>query len=390
MKVLVLHNRYNYRGGEDAVFEAECALLREGGEEVETLEFDNRGFEGPVGKLLGACLSLFNPVSFLRTRRALKRFRPDVLHVHNLFSTATPSVIWAARSLQVPVVMTLHNFRLLCPSATLLHEGRIFEASLGAFFPWEAVRRRVYRGSLAQTFLLAAVLFFHRVLGTWRQVGRFVALSEFGRTKFLEGGLGVAPGRIVVKPNFVPDRGVSFAKGEEFLFVGRLSPEKGMPVLLQAFAGTAHRLAIVGEGPLAPEVEAAVRGNPNLRLLGALPGAQVLDLMRSAKALVFPSVWYEGMPMVILESFSAGTPVIASRLGTMAELVRDGEDGLHFPPGDPAALRAALDRLAADRPLHDRICQGARAAWQARHAPGTNLEALRAVYGALREVRCAS
>lgn len=380
MRILVLHNRYNLRGGEDAVFEAECSLLREGGEDVRTLEFDNRGFKGPLGTLLGACLSLFNPFSYLRVRKAVQDFRPDVLHIHNLFSTATPSVIWAARALQIPVVMTLHNFRLLCPSATLFHEGKIFEASLGGGFPWEAVRRRVYRGSAAQTFLLGLGIWLHRRLGTWRRVDRFVALSGFAKGTFLRGGLDVLPERIAVKANFVPDRGLGREKGEEFLYVGRLSPEKGLPVLLEAFAGTKHRLAIVGEGPLEAEVEAAASKNPNLRVLGARPPEEVFALMRQAKALILPSLWYEGMPMVILESFSVGTPVVASRLGTMEELVREGGNGLHFEPGDAASLRAALDRLDGDRELHDRICQGARAAWEAGHAPAAALEALRDLY----------
>lgn len=380
MKVFVLHNRYRQQGGEDSVFEAECTLLRMAGLNVRTLEFCNDDFFHGWKKILGGLLSLFNPVSFLRVIREIRRNRPDILHIHNLFSTATPAVIWAAWLCRVPVVMTLHNFRLLCPSATLLHDGKIYEKSLRSFFPWDAVKKRVYRDSLAQTLALALTTTLHRCLGTWNRVSRFIVLSEFSRTKFLESRLGVPADHYVVKPNFVPDRGYSLEKGAEFLFVGRLSPEKGLPVLLQAFEGTLHRLAIVGDGPLRSEVEAAVARSLNLRYLGPQGSEEVLGLMRNARALIFPSIWYEGMPMVILESFSSATPVIGSRLGTMAEIIENGVNGLHFEAGNPLSLRTALDRLANEPDLHARLCQGARDTWKAKYTPEVNLGRLIDIY----------
>lgn len=380
MNILLLHNRYNQRGGEDSVFEAECTLLRESGHNIRTLEFCNGGFSHGWRKLLGGVLSLFNPVSFLRVVREIRRDRPDVLHIHNLFSTATPAVIWAAIFCHVPVVMTLHNFRLLCPSATLLHDGKIYEKSLHVFFPWDAVKKRVYRGSLAQTFALALTTTVHRCLGTWNRVARFIVLSDFSRSKFLESHLGVPANHYVVKPNFVPDRGYSLEKGKEFLFVGRLSPEKGLPVLLQAFEGTPYLLAIVGDGPLRSEVDAAVACCSNLRYLGPQGSAEVLQLMRNARALIFPSICYETFGMVAIEAFSTATPVIGSRLGTMAELIVDGENGLHFEAGNPLSLRAALDRLANEPDFHARLCHGARDTWKAKYTTEVNLGRLIDIY----------
>lgn len=380
MKIILLHNRYNHRGGEDSVFEAEADLLEQAGHVVCRLIFTNDAFSHGWKKLLGGMLSLFNPSSYLRVRREIRRERPNVLHIHNLFSTATPAVIWAAWMQRVPVVMTLHNFRLLCPSATLLYHGQVYEQSLQAFFPWDAVKKRVYRDSLAQTLALALTTTLHRLIGTWNRVGRFLVLSDFSRSKFLESRLGVLPDRYAVKPNFVPDRGFSLDKGEEFLFVGRLSPEKGLPVLLEAFAGTSLRLTIVGDGPLRPEVEAAAEASPNIRYLGPKGSGEVLELMRRAKALIFCSVWYETFGMVAIEAFSTATPVLASHLGTMAELIVDGVNGLHFEAGNGLALRKAVERLTAEPALHTRLCQGARDTWMAKYTPEANLKMLESLY----------
>ena len=380
MKILILHNRYNHRGGEDSVFEAEADLLEQAGHAVRRLVFTNDAFSHGCKKLLGGMLSLFNPSSYLRVRREIRQERPDVLHIHNLFSTATPAVIWAAWMQRVPVVMTLHNFRLLCPSATLLYQGQVYEQSLQAFFPWDAVKKRVYRDSLAQTLALALTTTLHRLVGTWNRVGRFLVLSDFSRSKFLESRLGVSPDRYVVKPNFVSDRGFSLEKGDEFLFVGRLSPEKGLPVLLEAFAGTSFRLVIVGDGPLRAAVEAAVEGSPNIRYLGPKGSGDVLELMRRAKALIFCSVWYETFGMVAIEAFSVATPVLASRLGTMAELIVEGVNGLHFEVGNAMELRHAVERLTADQGLHASLCQGARDTWGKFYTPEVNRRLLEDVY----------
>lgn len=385
MKILVLHNRYHLRGGEDAVFEAECRLLTAHGHEVCVLEFSNAGFSGAWGKVAGGLLSIFNPASLLRTRRALREFRPDLMHIHNVFSTATPAVVWAAWWCKTPVVMTLHNFRLLCPSATLLHEGRIYERSLSAFFPWDAVRRRVYRGSLLQTLALALSITLHRVIGTWNRVSVFLVLSEFSRSKFLASRLGSPADRYVIKPNFTAGMDESTGKPPKrprdgFLFVGRLSPEKGLAVLLQAFDGSPHRLVIVGEGPLQAQVEAAVARHPHWTFLGAQPPSAVQRLMGEAQALVFPSICYETFGMVAIEAFAAATPVIASRLGGLAEIVQDGVNGLHVEPGNAVALRTALDRLAGDETLRTTLGDHAHETWTRLYTPAANHDRLLAAY----------
>ncbi|MEK7391932.1 MAG: glycosyltransferase [Fibrobacterota bacterium] len=381
MKVLVLHNRYNLRGGEESVFEAECGLLERNGVEVRRLEFTNAGFASGWRRILAPLVSVFNPVSYMKVKRAIREFRPDVVHVHNLFSNATPAVIWAAASERVPVVMTLHNFRLLCPSATLLHEGEIFESSLRAFFPWRAVAKGVYRGSRAQTFALAANLVFHRLVGTWGRVDRFIVLSRFAQEKFATSRLGFLQSRFAVKPNFVADGALPDSPSRErFLFVGRLSPEKGLHVLLEAIKGTSIPLDIVGDGPLRPQVESAAATNPHLRYLGPRPREEVDAAMRSAKALLFPSIWYEGMPMVILESFCVGTPVIASRLGTMGELIKEGVNGRLFEAGVPSSLRSVVEGVLGNDEDWRRMSSGARRSWEEQYAPDRNFLLLREIY----------
>lgn len=389
MKVLVVHNRYNLRGGEESVFEAEVRLLEEGGIRTRTLEFTNAGFASGWRRIAAPFLSFFNPASFFHARRAIDDFRPDLVHVHNIFSVATAAVIYAAKSKGVPVVMTLHNFRLLCPSATLLHDGRIFEDSLRSWFPWSAVRSSVYRNSFVQTLALALNITVHRMIGTWRRVDRFIVLSRFAKSVFLRGRLGIPESRLAVKPNFTSDRGCSSEKTGDYLFVGRLSPEKGLPVVLEAFRNTSHGLTIVGDGPLREDVEQAARES-NIRYLGPLPPDQVLQTMKSAKALVFPSIWYEGMPMVILESFSVGTPVVASNLGTMAEIIVPGANGEHFEPGDPMALRKVIEKLESSPRTATALGEGARESWRNLYAPQGNFQRLTEIYREVLEQRSAT
>jgi glycosyltransferase involved in cell wall biosynthesis len=382
MKILILHNRYHQRGGEDAVFEAEYQLLQAHGHEVKVLEFHNYGFASTWGKIIGGVSSIFNLAALWRTRRMLKAFRPDLLHIHNLFSTATPSVIWAARWCGIPVVMTLHNFRLLCPSGTLLHEGLPYDKSLRSFFPWDAVRRRVYRGSMLQTLGLAVSITAHHLVGTWRQVAVFLVPSEFTREKFLSSRLDLPAGRYLILPNFTvgPDETVPLRR-RDFLFVGRLSPEKGLPVLLAAFEGSNHRLVIVGDGPLRAQVDAAAARHPHWQVLGAQPATTVRRLMGESLALVLPSICYETFGMVAIEAFSVATPVIASRLGALADIVQHEINGLHVEAGNAVALRAALDRLAGDECLSKKLGQQARQTWADAYGPARHHDLLLAAYG---------
>lgn len=335
MRVLIAHNAYQQRGGEDSVVADEAALLRAHGHEVELLSAHNDDIAG-LGRVELLRRTLWSRPAAGEMRARCAAFRPDVVHVHNSFPLLSPAIHWAAAEAGVPVVQTLHNFRLLCPQAMLLREGRVCEDCVGRL-PWRGAVHGCYRGSVAQSAVLAGMLTLHRGLGTWqRRVNRFIALNDFCRAKFIEGGLPAE--RIAVKPNFVDLPAPAEGPREGLLFVGRLSPEKGLDVLAAAAREARLPVTVVGSGPM----QQALAAEPMLDLQGALPMEQVLARMRSAAALVMPSVWYENFPRTLVEAWACGLPVIASRLGAMAELIEDGVTGLLFEAGNAVALAQKL------------------------------------------------
>lgn len=385
LRILLLHNYYQQPGGEDAVFRAERDLLRAYGHPVETLEFHNQQIStGAWGQLQAGLLGFYNPASARRLQAAIAAFRPDIIHIHNLFPVASPAVLWAARQAGVPVVMTLHNYRLICPGALLYTGGQLYEKSVHRLFPWDAVRRRLYRNSALQTAVVAAITGVHKLLGTWRtSVARYLVLNEFARRRFLDSSLGLQPGQLVYKPNFIADPGQPPANGQRaghLLFVGRLSPEKGLQTLLSAAAAHGLPLVVVGDGPLRAEVEACAATAPCVQYHGPADAAGVAAAMRHCRALVMPSECVEGMPMVVLEAFAAGTPVLASRRGGPGEMIKPGVNGLLFEPGDTEGLVRAAHALLADHVLAARLGAAGRASYETLYTPATNYALLLALY----------
>jgi glycosyltransferase involved in cell wall biosynthesis len=376
---LSLHTFYQQAGGEDAVFRGEVVLLQERGHEVLELTFDNRDLENlPPWRQAG--LTLWNQEAYRRVREAIREHRPDLLHVHNTFPLASPAVIHAAKAERVPVVMTLHNYRLLCVNALFFRRGRVCEDCLGGL-PWHGVFHGCYRDSRPASAVVAAMLTLHRALGTWNMVDRFIALTEFARQKFIEGGF--PPEKISVKPNFVhPDPGPGEGRGGYALFVGRLSPEKGLGTLLMAWErlGGKAPLKIVGDGPLAPEVQEAQKRIPGVEWLGRKAPEEVYALMGEASFLVFPSEWYEGFPKVLAEAFAKGLPVLASALGSQGSIVDHGRTGLHFRPGDPEDLAAKVEWLLAHPNELARMRKEARAEYEAKYTAEQNYAQLIAIY----------
>lgn len=372
------HNAYQQRGGEDSVVDDEVALLRARGAEVSLFQLHNDDI-ATLGRVELVGRTLWSRPAAQAMADRCASFRPDVVHVHNSFPLMSPAIHWAAQAAGVPVVQTLHNFRLLCPQAMLLREGRVCEDCVGRL-PWRGAVRGCYRGSRAQSAVLAGMLTLHRGLGTWqRRVNRFVALNDFCRAKFIEGGLPAA--RVVVKPNFVDLPAPDAGPREGMLFVGRLSPEKGLDVLAGAAREAGVTVTVVGSGPMQP----ALAEVPGLRLLGALPMPQVLAQMRGAAALVMPSVWYENFPRTLVEAWASGLPVIASRLGAMAALIEEGVTGLLFEAGNPASLAEQL-RWAQQHPqaLAD-MGRRARAHYEAHYTADRNHAQLMGIYAAAIE-----
>jgi glycosyltransferase involved in cell wall biosynthesis len=377
-RILIVHNAYQQSGGEDRVVADEAALLARRGHEVLEMRRDNHEV-ALTGRLRLAAETLWSRRTSREARELLRRFRPDVVHVHNTLPLVSPSLYWACAEAGVPVVQTLHNFRLACPQAMFLRDGAVCERCVGRL-PWPAVRHGCYRDSHAQTAVVAGMLALHRGLGTYREkVARYIALNEFCRAKFIEAGL--PADRIMVKPNFaeIAPAGQQDGARHGFLFVGRLSPEKGIAALAQAWDGrTGASLRVAGTGPAGGEIAS----RPGVAMLGALSQDSVQREMRAALALVMPSIWYENFPRTLVEAFGVGLPVIASRLGALAELVEDGVTGLLFAPGDPDALAERL-RWAADNPQRMAwMGANARGRFEALYTPETNYARLIEIYEA--------
>lgn len=373
VRVLILHSRYRSGAlsGENRVVEEEAALLREAGHVVTT-------FTPTVS--LGAAVSLSAATSAVWSRSAAREVQalvrdrqPDVVHVHNLFPALSPAVIRAAAAEGVPVVMTLHNFRLLCLPATFLREGRVCEDCLGRL-PWRGVVRGCYRGSRLASVPYATSLVVHRRLRTFDAVTRFLAVSEFVRAKHAAAGMPTE--RLSVLPNFAPPAPPRAGPGDYFLFVGRLSPEKGLPVLLEAWRPELGRLVVAGDGPQAPILRTAP---PGVEARGAVTPDEVRRLFAGARALICPSLCYEAFPRVVVEAYAQGVPVVAGRLGALPEVVEDGVTGLLFAPADVAALTACLERVRNDTES-ERLGAGALQRWRERYSPEVALAAREAIY----------
>lgn len=378
MRILFIHNAYRQYGGEDVAVAEETALLREKGHEVSTLLFTNDS--GGVAAALGA---VYNRSSARRVQEAIRTFRPQVIHVHNWFFAASPSVLYAAARARVPVVMTLHNYRILCANALLLRNNAPCELCVPHRFPLYGVRYQCYRQSAAQSALVTGVTGIHKSLRTWQQkVHTYITLTQFARSRFTGSSLGVPPGKLAVKPNFIKDPGEGRAVRDDFfLFAGRLSAEKGVPVLLEAFAGLPHcQLVVAGDGDGKEAWRRQYASAANITFAGKQTRDGLLDMMKRCKALVFPSIWYEGLPFTILEAFATGTPVIASNLGSMSELITDGYNGFHCPPGDVAALRQRVSAMAGAQQAPAALYAHARQTYLEKYHPDIHYAAIMSIY----------
>lgn len=381
MRVLRVHNRYKIRGGEDAVFCAEVTTLHHYGHDISTLEIGNDKLAANTlmdnVRLAGSAIWSYEGRRMVA--EAIRQHGPNVVHFDNTHPRISPAAYAVAKNAGAAVVQTLHNYRLLCPSATFYRDGYVCEDCLGKALPLPGVVHACYRESRAQTAVVAAMLTTHRLRRTWsRDVDRYIALTNFAKDKFIKGGL--PENKIVVRPNFVVSELPVRREDSHFLFVGRLSPEKGINTLLTAQQMHNQNLHVAGDGPLNEQVLRQASAVPSLHALGRLDRGGVRNEMLSAQALVFPSEWYEGFPMTLVEAFAAGLPVIASRLGSMAEIVEDGVTGLHFEPGNAEDLADKI-RWAADHPSEmRRMGENARREYEAKYTPERNHEMLMVIY----------
>ncbi|AUD06185.1 glycosyltransferase family 4 protein [Spirosoma pollinicola] len=387
MRVLLIHNYYQQGGGEDTIFKQEVDLLREYGIVVETLTFDNESFDGTlVGNVQSAVQALYNFQSGRRLDHVISQFLPDIVHIHNLFYTASAAVIRTAKKRQIPVVMTLHNYRLVCVNGLLMRGGETpCEVCLTKTIPLAGIRNACFQNSKAKSAHLSAITLLHKLTGIWKQVDRFVVLTDFTHQKILSSSLKLQPEQVCVKPNFVADAGYTGpeGRGDFFLYAGRLTVEKGVDVLLQAAEKCGFPLEIIGDGPLAVAVQQMSEQVPTIRYRGKQPREAVLEAINHCRALLVPSRWYEGLPTVILEAFASGTPVICSDQQNLNQIVKDGQTGLLFRTGDSVDLGQTISRFRLDKSGQSILSQNAYIEYQTRYAKNVALQATLDLYDAL-------
>lgn len=380
MRIAILHNRYREPGGEDNVVAQEVELLRQHGHEIITFYRDNRDIQGQ-GSVGLALQTVWSRDSVAELRQFLTAERPDLVHVHNTLPLLSPAVFHVAHNLGYPTVLTLHNVRLLCPGSTFFRDGAPCTVCLGRSFPWPSVLHACYRDSRAASATVTAMNAVHRALGTWtRKVSAFIALTEFAKTQFVDGGL---PAELMhVRSNYVDDpeaTAIDVTRPDApAVYVGRISEEKGIRTLLEAWRNMKVPLEVYGDGPLLQE--ARKYAPPCVRLHGQVSREKVSQAMREAAFLVMPSVCYEGFPLSVLEAFSFGLPVVASRLGALAEIVSHEVTGLHFEVGAASSLAYAVERMASDPILRADLGERARTEYLDRYTPGAAYLRLLEIY----------
>jgi glycosyltransferase involved in cell wall biosynthesis len=384
MKIFLVHNNYRTSApsGEDIVVGNERRMLEKHCEVVTCFKHNDVLDETTLSNRLGmAANAVWSMSSYREIAALLEKTRPDLVHVHNTFPQLSPSVYAAAKRRGVPVIQTLHNYRIGCANGLLLRGGRPCELCLD-FSPLSALRYKCYRDSIPATATVVGIQMINRVIGSYRKnVDTFVALTKFAKNKLQIGGL--ADSNFVVKPNFLPDPPPpgGYPRERQAVFVGRLTEEKGVWTLIRAWSQTkGHKLVVAGDGALRDELEKYVASKKlNVVFLGQCKRDVVLDLLRRSSLQIIPSLWYEGFPMVVLEAYACGTAVLASRLGGLAEVVVEGETGRLFPAGDVDSLARQINELLQGDEA-ERLGAGGRSLFEREYTEDKNVRQLLAIY----------
>lgn len=378
MKVLLVHNRYQHAGGEDRVFDDEARLLEKAGYTVERLQLDNDDIGGTFDKVRTAAKATYSLEGKRLVAEAIESFAPDVMHVHNFFPKFSPSIFDAARKAGVASVLTLHNFRITCANGTLFRNGQQCQLCIGNA-PLPAIRHKCYRNSMLGSAALATMITSHRALGTWeKKVNRFIVLSSSARQVFARSGL--PEDKMAIKPNSIRDPETPIVAPRDrkhFLYVGRLSPEKGADILVNAWNGRREPLLIFGNGPEKDRL--AAKSGASVDFMGHQPSAKVADAIAHARAVIVPSLCHEMFGLVAAEAMAAGTPVIASASGSLEDIVVTGETGFLVEPGNPAQISGAVDKLSSDA-LVERLGMAGRTRYEENYTASHSLDVLGRVY----------
>lgn len=379
MKILQVHNYYKLPGGEDTVVKNEKELLLSKGHDVIEFTKTNKEIDhfSLYRKLRLLSDTTFSKRIYYEITKLLDKIKPDICHVHNFVPLISPAIFYACKGKRIPVVQTLHNYRLLCSNAYLFRNGKLCEECLGKSL-YNSLKYGCYRNSRIQTFAIACMVEKHKKLGTWNNcVDAYICLTEFAKKKFIEGGL--PKEKLFVKPNFIRvDEEINYTEGEYFFYMGRLDETKGISVLVDCFKNLEKiTLIVAGNGPLKRNFENISK---NIIFLGHIDSIQIKECLKNSVALIFPSVWYEGMPMSIIESFSMGKPVIASNLGAMSEMIEDGKTGLLFEPGISEDLISKVNWAIGHKEKMKQMGINAIKVYEEKYTPEKNYQLLMNIY----------
>lgn len=386
MKIVQVHNYYKQPGGESSVVKKEKKLLKHNNNQVLQYTKDNKEIAGIKDYIQVALNTRYSKKVYKNFKRFLKREFPDIVHIHNFFPLITPSIFDCTIEKNIPSILTLHNYRLLHPNGLMLNDGKVDERSVEGS-AYRCVLDRVYRNSIIQTAVVANMIEYHRKKKTWQtKVDGFIALTEFAKEKFVEGGLPAK--KIYVKPNFVEDpiekeKALNFTTDKQgYLFLGRISKEKGIEELIEAWIQdkSLPNLFIAGDGPLKNDLEKKTLDLSNINWLGRIPNEKVLGWLKKVKAMIFPSICYEGFPMTILEAFSVGCPVICSNIGSQQSIIDDEITGLHFEVGNKEDLLGKVLKLEQNVNLVNELGSNAREKYLKEYTPEKNYKMLMNIY----------
>lgn len=383
MRILFIHNYYKQAGGEDQVVAKEVNLLKERGHEVSLLAFHNDQLASGW-KIIPSFF--YNKTSYQQTLSHLQHFRPEVVHVHNFFYQASISIFEAIKKMKIPIVLTLHNYRMVCANALLMREDKPCELCLQKTFPIEGIRHKCFQDSYVKTALLTSMTAWNK----WNKrleklVDKVIVLTEFAKQKILTSSLQFSPDQLVVKPNSVDDSPVLTAAARQhyYVFVGRLSKEKGIETIMQAASQSTVPIMIIGDGPLKGLVEERANKHAHLQCLGKQPHSQVMQYIQESYGLILPSTCYEGLPTTVLEAFAAGTPVIASDLDNLNTIITNHQNGLSFRTGDGTHLKECLLSLDQTPKKRAELGRQARLTYKQYYTHEQNYQQLFQLYESL-------
>lgn len=381
-KILIVHNYYQIPGGEDTVVANEKQMLEEHGHKVILYSRHNSELKqmSKFQKLFLPITTIFNPRTYREIKKLIRQEEIDIVHVHNTLSLISPAVYYAARSMKIPVVQTVHNFRLLCPGATFYRDGHICEDCVKYGLKC-AVKHNCYRGSKFQTFACVINTKIHRATRIYGKIN-YICLSEFNKGKLIE-LKHIKPEQVYVKPNFVENNCTFVPEGErkeQYVFVGRLDKLKGIDILFEAWelmGETAPKLIVCGTGPMEKWCkEFIIKNQVNIEMRGFMSNAEVRKIIAYSKAVILPTKCYEGFPMSILEAFSVGTPVICSDLGNAGSIVEEGVTGYKFRADSVEEMISALARCHG-------ICKQTWQLYEKRYSKSKNYDMLSEIYDAI-------